>query len=174
MSSVTAIPAPSAVYHEDQLFGWWVYALMAGMVALACVFVSIRSQGGAEVANGGFPFSLGITVGFALPTVFVLGVLRMTTEVAPTGIDVWFGWIPTYRRKIDLASIRAVEAITYQPFADYGGWGIRFGRDGEKALNARGDRGVRLIMIDGSKLMIGSQRPEELAASIEGAMRPTG
>ncbi len=46
------------------------------------------------------------------------------------------------------------------------------GRDGERALIARGNRGVRLELIDGSKLLIGSQRPEALAMALERALRP--
>ena len=115
---------------------------------------------------------LGIAVGFGLPLLLVVGVLRMTTEVTPTDVRVWFGWVPTYRRVVPIAAIRRVEVVSYRPIPDYGGWGIRPGRDGERVLNARGNRGVRLDLTDGSRLLIGSQRPEELALAIEGALRP--
>ena len=36
---------------------------------------------------------------------------------------------------------------------------------------ARGNRGVRLELTDGSKLLIGSQKPELLAAAIDGSLR---
>jgi hypothetical protein len=39
-------------------------------------------------------------------------------------------------------------------------------------LSARGDRGVRLLLTDGTRLLIGSQQPEELAAALTRAMRP--
>ncbi len=58
------------------------------------------------------------------------------------------------------------------PIADYGFWGIRSGRDDTRALIARGNRGVRLELADGSFLLIGSQRSEALARAIEHAMRP--
>ncbi len=57
--------------------------------------------------------------------------------------------------------------MTYRPIADYGFWGIRAGRDGERALIARGNRGVRLELTDGTRLLIGSQRPEALAAALD-------
>ena len=44
VSTATAIPAPVAVYREEQLFGWWIYALMAVMLAIACYFLSIRHE----------------------------------------------------------------------------------------------------------------------------------
>jgi hypothetical protein len=62
--------------------------------------------------------------------------------------------------------------VNYRPIADYGFWGVRAGRDGERAFIARGNRGVRLELIDGTKILIGSQRPEALASVLDGALRP--
>lgn len=171
MSTATAIPAPVAVYREEQLFGWWWYALMAAMVVIACFFFTIRHE--ADQARSE-PATLAIVVGLTLPAIFTLGVLRMTTEVTATRIEVWFGWVPTYRRIFDAGAIRRVEVVTYRPWADCGGWGIRTGVDGERVLNARGDRGVRLHMVDGSRLLLGSQTPEALAEAIGRAMNPAG
>ena len=98
--------------------------------------------------------------------------LHMTTEVTPTEVRVWFGWVPIYRRVVLITSIQRYHVVEYRPIIDYGGWGIRTGRDGERVLNARGNRGVRLELADGSKLLIGSQRSEELAETIERARRP--
>jgi hypothetical protein len=68
--------------------------------------------------------------------------------------------------------VQKIEVVTYRPFRDFGGWGIRAGRNGERALCARGDRGVRLELLDGTRLLIGSQTPEALATAIERAVRP--
>ena len=51
-------------------------------------------------------------------------------------------------------------------FYDYGGWGIRRGRRGW-AYNVSGNRGVLLQLENEKTLLIGSQRPDELAAAIE-------
>jgi hypothetical protein len=102
----------------------------------------------------------------------VIFLLHMTTEVAATGLCVCFGWAPTYPRIVSIDTIRSVEVVNYRPIADYGFWGVRAGRDGERAFIARGTRGVRIELIDGSKLLIGSQRPEVLASVLDGALRP--
>jgi hypothetical protein len=44
---------------------------------------------------------------------------------------------------------------------DYGGYGIRTGRFG-KAYVANGQRGVRLKLTDGTTLVLGSQKSDEL------------
>ena len=91
----------------------------------------------------------------------------MTTEVTPTDIRVWFGWVPIYRRVLPVGDVRRIGPAAFRPIADYGFWGVRSGRDGERALIARGHRGVRLELADGSILIIGSQRPDELAMAIK-------
>lgn len=98
----------------------------------------------------------------------------MTTQVMPSDLRVWFGWIPTYRRYVAIGTIRRVEVISFRPIVDHAGWGIRTGGNGERVLTARGHRGVRIELTDGTCLVIGSQRPEELAMTLEGAIRPGG
>jgi hypothetical protein len=175
-TTMAAITPPAAIYREEQAFGWWVYAL------LAVVGVALMAVGwvGAHHARVGFDpptawpveVPLGLAVGLTLPAVLVVGVLRMITEVTPTELRVWFGWLPTYRRTVPIAAIKRLEVVRYRPILDYGGWGVRSGRDGERVLSARGDRGVRLFLADGSRLLIGSQDPEQLAAALARAMRP--
>jgi hypothetical protein len=172
VSVATTLQPPTTVYREDQNFAWWVYVVLAVMATTTALTYLAVGPGGN--ANGGRASGLGVflLVGLALPSVLVLGVLRMTTEVTPLSCRVWFGWIPTYRHSVPISSITRVEVVTYRPLADCGGWGIRRGRDGERVLNARGNRGVRLILSDGSRLLIGSQRPEELAQALEQAIQP--
>ncbi len=172
--SVVAIQPPAAIYREEQRFGWWAYALMAFLVALGWAMFEGRGPFGVpQIGIRGHHLVTGIAAGLVLFSVIIVaGFLRMTTLVTPTDVRVWFGFIPTYRRSIAIGTIARVEIIRYRPILDYGGWGIRVGRNGDRALNARGDRGVRLHLVDGSKIVIGSQRPEELALAVEGALRP--
>jgi hypothetical protein len=100
----------------------------------------------------------------ALLTV-LLGVLslRQTTTVAADAVTVRFGFLSTTR--VPLAEIAHAEAVSYRPIRDYGGWGMRgFGK--RRALTTRGDQGVLLTRVDGSTLLIGSQKPRELLAAL--------
>ena len=67
-----------------------------------------------------------------------------------------------------LSTLKKYEVQTYRPIRDYGGWGIRYGRGG-KAYNVSGNRGVMLELSDGQKLLIGSQKPDDLANAISSA-----
>ena len=57
-------------------------------------------------------------------------------------------------------------ARVYRPIREYGGWGIRYGKNG-KAYNISGDRGVQLELQNSKPLLIGSQRADELAQTIQ-------
>jgi hypothetical protein len=173
---VAAIRPAAVVYREEQNFDWRIYALFAVLELLAWVgliWYTYRAlDADAPFRAWGIPIPVLAIVGLLLLAVVVVGLLRMTTEVTPSELSVWFGWVPVYRRVVSVDAIRRLEVVTYRPIADYGGWGIRHGRDGERVLSARGDRGVRIELSDGTRLLIGSQRPEELALALEGAMRP--
>jgi len=92
-------------------------------------------------------------------------VLRLVTEVRDNEVTVQF--VPMWRKRtIALAQIRGAESVQYRPIRDYGGWGIRRGLTGW-AYNVSGNRGVLLKFFGGTDVLIGSQRPEELAAVIE-------
>ena len=165
VSSVATLQPATALFREEQYFDWRVYALMASVGLLVAAGLLHRNAWSTE-------FLLGLVVGLGLFGSFMLFLLHMTTEVTPSAVRVWFGWVPVYRRVVPLTEVRRVGLATFRPIADYGFWGARSGRDGERALIARGNRGVRLELADGSFLVIGSQRPEELAQAIESALRP--
>jgi len=176
VSLVTTLRPPAAIYREEQNFGWWVYALLALMVGLGCAGMGrghgVRANPAPANRWGGIEVPLGLAVGLTLPAVLVVGVLRMTTEVMPVAVRVWYGWLPTYRRAIPAGSILRADVVRYRPLRDCWGWGVRRGADGELVMNARGDRGVRLTLTDGSHILIGSQRPDELAAAVRRAITP--
>jgi hypothetical protein len=66
-------------------------------------------------------------------------------------------------RRVSLSDILLAETLTFDPERDYGGYGIRSTRQGTAYL-AIGNRGVRLKLVNGATLIVGSQRPEELVA----------
>ena len=173
--AVASFQPAAVVYREEQNFDWRAYALVFAVEVLWGVLLwklKRAADPAALLHLDAIEVPVGIAIFMALPVVIIVGFLRMTTEVTPTDLRVWFGWVPTYRRAIDAGMVRRAEVVTYRPWADCRGWGVRTGRDGERVLNARGNRGVRLELSDGSLLVIGSQRPEDLARAITTALQP--
>lgn len=138
------------VFEEGQSFAPFVYVLIVLGIAAMCL------------PPHHWPVML-LPIGAMF---LALNLLYEWTEVSDEGVRVQFGYIvPLYVRRIRLEDIDNVSSTTYQPIPDYGGWGIR-GFGSRVALNARGDRGVLLTLGSGATVLIGSQRPEELAAAI--------
>jgi hypothetical protein len=99
---------------------------------------------------------------------YIFYILRLETEVRYDGLYVRF--YPLTSKTINFTEIVYCEARTYHPIKEYGGWGIRYGWKRGKAYNVSGNRGVQLEFQNGKKLLIGSQRPEELAQAIKERM----
>jgi len=89
--------------------------------------------------------------------------LRMRTTVTPQQLTVRYGPLGTVR--VPVREIARAEAVSYRPVRDYGGWGMR-GWGARRAVNARGNRGVLVIRVDGSTLLVGSQDPRRLLAAL--------
>jgi hypothetical protein len=96
-----------------------------------------------------------------------LAMLKLTVRIDPQTIDIWF--FPLRRRVISLRDVISWEACAYQPLMEFKGWGIKRSRNGEWAYSMSGDRGVRLVLSNGERLLIGSQRPEELVLALNQA-----
>jgi hypothetical protein len=122
---------------------------------------------------GKHPMSNGDVIGwtvFLWLIYFRLITVRLVTEVRKGALIVRLRGLWRLRR-IPLDRIKKVETISHDVARDYGGYGIRSTRDG-KAYVAGGSRGVRVTLTAGEKLVIGSERPDELAAALSGSANP--
>jgi hypothetical protein len=114
------------------------------------------------------PLSIG-GIAINVLVTLVLMFARLRTRLDTTALYVKFFPFHLRYKKIAFDEIAAVYARTYQPLGEFGGWGIRWGIGG-RAYNVSGNRGVQLELKNGKKLLIGSQRPTELAALLQEAM----
>lgn len=120
---------------------------------------------------GPHPMSNGDVIGWTIFLWLVylrLVTIKLVTAVEPGRLSISLRGLWKIR-KIPLAEVSRSEAVTYSP-ADYGGYGIRLTKYG-KAYIASGDRGVRLTLANGGKVLVGSQRAEELAKAIAAARK---
>jgi hypothetical protein len=100
---------------------------------------------------------------FVIGMTYLFYAMKLITEVRSDGLFVRF--FPLSQRIIPYETITSCVSRTYSPIKEYGGWGIRWGRSG-RAYNVSGNQGVQLELSDKNPLLIGSQRPEELAGAI--------
>jgi hypothetical protein len=90
------------------------------------------------------------------------------TQVTRDTVAVRIGFLGIKLLQLKMADIAAVEVHAFSPLRDFGGYGIRFNRE-MQAYYLQGDRGVKITAVDGRKYLIGSDRPEHLAAVIASA-----
>jgi hypothetical protein len=168
------------LFREVQRFRQpWLWLLVLGVAGLTWYIAAVQLLGGEPVGNNPAPDWLAVLLwllfGVGLPLVFWS--LRLVTEVRGDGLYVRFVPFHFSFRKIAFADISQFEAKTYRPLLDYGGWGIRYGFSG-KAYNVSGNRGVQLELANGKRLLIGSQRPDELVQALheagQGTFEPLG
>ena len=163
----------SASFREVQGFRqWWLWVLLLvtalGTVGLFGYGIYVQVIQGTPWGDN--PMSdTGLIVTGVATTALTVGLAalllsaRLITEVRSDGLHIRF--FPMRWKAIPYESMASYQARTYHPIRDYGGWGIRWGREG-KAYIVSGNQGLQLLLNDGRKVLIGSQRSQELEAAV--------
>ncbi|MCP4390683.1 MAG: hypothetical protein GY802_20475 [Gammaproteobacteria bacterium] len=167
---------------ETQSFRqWWLFVLLLPIIAGSIVFICYSSWTqllmGKPIGDRPMPDLLlvfFIVIVALSGLVIPLGVLfaRLVVRVDAIKLDISF-W-PLARKAVPISEIVSFEATDYKALREYGGWGIKRGKDGRWAYNVSGNRGVFIDLADGRKWLIGSQRAEELAEAISRAKGESG
>jgi hypothetical protein len=149
------------VFKEQQKFRqWWLWLILI-FVAADTLWVTIRefkSNQGDTFEHIILPLILLVLSG---SVIFFILSIKLETEIKEDGIYVRLFPIHRGFRFYPWNSIAQAYARTYKPLAEYGGWGLR-GLGNNRALNIAGKEGLQLIMLDGRKLLIGTQKPQEI------------
>jgi hypothetical protein len=132
-----------------------------------------RPAGSHAMSNPGLLATGLLVVLFDVGLVALFLGANLRTEVRQDGLYIRYRPLHLSFHRLPLEDVVQVQAVTYHPLLDYGGWGIRYARRG-KAYNPMGNRGVRLDYRDGRHILIGSQRPDELAAAIRSVLGSSG
>lgn len=146
-------------YYEVQYFWQQPLSWFAWIVCGGAIFMLNR----AGVIHSGFAVVM---------TVFIAGVIllvtftQLHTEVSDEGIA--YKMRPFHRqwRRIPWNEIQTAYVREYKPLREYGGWGVRIGLNG-KAYNVKGNQGLQVELVSGQKILIGTQRPEELQSVLD-------
>jgi hypothetical protein len=157
---------PGPAFHEVQPLRQSHARLVLAMPPAAMLFIAVRQLvfhhpwGNPPMSNGGVLFLTVLLVAVYIRLITV----RLVTDIRSGELAVGLQGL-WRKRKMPLARIRSATVVQYDPVADYGGYGIR---SGAKALAyiASGNRGVQIELDEGGKLLIGSQRADELVRSI--------
>ena len=168
-------------FTEEQKFGSIRLYLSMGLIysiSLGFLLYSNIMQFMFDQPWGNKPMS---DIGLVVMTVLVLLVLvisavllfesKLVTEINSEGIIYSF-W-PYFKKQKTIPSqmIKEFSIREYRPLVEYGGWGIKKG--GKKygdAINVSGNIGLQLILTDGKKILIGTQRPDAMKRAMNKMM----
>ncbi len=154
----------NVIFKETQRFlKPWMNVLVA-VVAVAGVAFLIS-----QISQGMWKDVIGSVV--LLGALALFRSLKLVTIVKDDGLSVRFFPFHWAFKRIPLEDVIEVESKTYSPIREYGGWGIRCGKDGGRAYNVSGNQGVLLKYRSGGSLLIGTQKPQELEAAIRNVRR---
>lgn len=159
----------SSIYREEQQFRQvWIWVIVSALAGLAWYTAMMQLLLHRPFGNRPMPdiplVINWIIFGIGLPALFLIA--RLVTEVRNDGIYIRFFPFHWTFRKIAFTEVKQFKARAYRSFREYGGHGIRYGSKG-MAYTVSGDRGVQIELLNGKRLLIGSQRAEELSRAIQ-------
>jgi hypothetical protein len=148
------------LFEESQrLNQWWIWTIILGVLGIG-IYAKIKTVQLNESLFNVSDFILIIPI-FLLPALFYF--LKLKTRIEENGIFVRF--FPFHWKEIFIAwdQLEACSVRTYSPLGEFGGWGIKYGLGGAgKAYNVSGNQGLQLYFKDGSRLLIGTKKPQEI------------
>lgn len=157
------------VFVEEQRFDQWWFRILLIITSLIIFGTIAKSYD--EIKNN--PTDLWTSLGVGLFTIilmfFVAFVLKLVTRIDDQGIH--YGFWP-FQFKLKTAKWNEIAQCyvrEYNPIMDYGGWGYRmisFRKKGA-ALNVKGNIGIQIVFNDGKKLLIGTQKEQEVKSTLE-------
>lgn len=161
--------ASYSIITEVQKFRqWWVWLLVlfvAGIAWYGAVQqIVLKKPFGNNPAPDPVMIMIWVIFGVLFPIFFYS--LKLVTDIRNDGLCVRFFPLQFHSYKISYEEIKTYEIRTYSALKEYGGYGIRHGKNG-KAYNISGNKGVQFELLDGKRLLVGTQKPEELIQALD-------
>lgn len=153
------------VFIENQKFNqWWFHLIMVIPLLSIAIPLLLKNENifsNKDLSNVWIPLVIIILV-YSL----ILSV-RLKTRIDEKGI--YYQFFP-FNLKLKLIQWNDLEQCyyrTYKPIKEFGGWGYRTKFGNGKAINIRGNMGIQLVFKNGKKLLIGTQKPNEINTVLE-------
>lgn len=151
------------LFTEKQKFTqWWIWLII--LIPFLFLLFGVYTQVVLGQQFGDKPSgdaSLIILTGVVGMLILFFTVLKLETEIKKDGIYVRLFPFHQSFRYYPWDTIEKAYTRTYKPLLEFGGWGIR-GWKNNRAFNASGNKGLQLELKENKKLLIGTQKPEQI------------
>jgi hypothetical protein len=120
------------------------------------------------MSDSGLIWSSLLSIGLITAVMIFLLNSTLHTEVWTDGIRYKFPPLLRKIRHIPFSEIASVKVEKYSPIMEFGGWGwrVKLGRK-KYAYNVSGSLGLRIIKKDGTVIVLGTQKSDELSRAVE-------
>ena len=155
------------VFKETQRFTQiWLIVLLL-IFTIIPVIISIKKYTINEISFTNLISTILILV-LSIGFVFLI---KLTTRIDEVGIHYQFFPIHFSLKTIRWNEVEKAFVRTYSPISEFGGWGLKGGslwnKSNGKAINVSGDIGIQLVLKNGKKLLIGTQKENEAKRVLE-------
>lgn len=152
------LPHDPVIFEETQPFDQSFIWILLGIQVIAILLPLILTGQAWWVILMG--------AGAMVMTLSLMSSLKLRTRIDDEGIH--YRMVPFHlkEKKIRWDEMDQAHVRTYSPIAEYGGWGVRYGRKGT-AFNVRGTVGIQIVKKNGKRILIGTQMEKEAMKALE-------
>lgn len=155
------------VFEEKQtmLRWWWILALLPVILILVIGVIVPENEVTEENKVVSAITTLVVVEAFVI---LLFALMRLTSRIDDKGVS--FGYSPFIKKRIHLwRDIENVWVRKYSPLGEYGGWGIKTISPKKHgiAYNVWGNKGLQIHLKNGKKILIGTQKPDEMVAFLK-------
>jgi hypothetical protein len=155
------------VFKEEQRFTqtWLIILMVVSIIIPIAIMVQEYYKENTNMTTNQFVFTI---VGILI-SVLLIFFFKLTTRIDEKGIHYQFFPFHFKLKLIPWNEVSKASVRTYNPIGDYGGWGLKGGwtKSKGKAINVSGDIGIQLELKNGKKLLIGTQKANEVKSVLE-------
>jgi len=151
------------VFIEQQKFTQLLVIIILSIVIIVAGYSTFKELD--QITTGSLTEKLSALSGLIIVLLVVLlfTKLKLKTRIDEKGIYYQFFPFHLSFKFIDWNTISKCKIRNYNPITEYGGWGVKFGlKKKEKAYTTKGNIGLQLVLKNGTKVLIGTQKKEEL------------
>jgi hypothetical protein len=142
------------LFKENQKFNqkWlWIILFLAAITQISILIL----DEGFKLDTTNF-----VLISMMLLPLFLIYFTELRVEISRESLKYQFYPFHLKVYEIQHDEIETYDQITYSPLKDYGGWGINHTIKGS-AYNISGNKGVKMILKNGKKILFGSQKAKE-------------
>jgi len=170
------------LFREEQKFSspWlWVFTAIVITFAIAPEVIDIFKQivlnqpirkGDERLAS--MILLLLLLVFIFIAMIILFRYMKLVIEVRPNGVFYRYPPFILKMKSFYRDEINNYEIRTYKPIKEFSGWGIKYSWTGAgRAITVKGKTGLQLYLVNGKKVLLGTQRGEALNRAMQKMMK---